>query len=221
MLIRNAVRTVLEGTNLPTTATLAEPWADVTFPGDRSEYMRWYGVGNLNLHYSAFRQGALQSNVFMVMDAPYARIVVCGIEISNKQPIWSPPWEVDHMRGLLYEFQYRQRAQSDNSHISVTAALQQYDNGGLLIQDEFELQSSDVWTRRQGLLDYSRLNGGSASTSIDVSGCLKLEFEMAIGKEVLIDEVRVFANLIGNSQFRTVGHWNFLSAALPGVTRLD
>ena len=75
--IRNAVHTVLEGTDLPTTDTPATPWADVTFPGDRSEVLRWYGVGNLNLHYIS-GGGALRSNVYMVMDAPYARMVICG-----------------------------------------------------------------------------------------------------------------------------------------------
>ena len=71
-----------------------------------------------------------------------------------------------------------------------------------MIQDDFELQSIDVWTRGQGLLDYSRLYGVCASESIDTDACLKLEFEMDIGKEVLIDDVCVFAHLIRNSQFR-------------------
>ena len=219
MATRNAVQ-IVDGANMATSSTPAVLWADVTFPGDRSQNMRWYGVGNLKLHYYS-GQGALQSDVFLVMDAPYARMVICGIDTSNMQETWNPVGEVDHMRGLLYEFQYRQRAQSDNNHISVTVALQSNVNNDMLIHDQFELQSRDVWTRTQGLLDYSRVYGGSASDLIEKFGCLKLEFKMAIGKEVLIDELRVFANLIGNSQFLTTGYWTFQSEDSPGVTRLD
>lgn len=201
--------------NLPPVATTPLVlWNDVMFPGVYIG-LKWYGVGTMKLVHG---QGALHSDVFLELRAPYAQLLIAGIETSSEfqqmnyivlgSPVHSVP-VIDHIRGMVYEFQYRQRVYTDNIDVTFTAALSTgLTMSSTLIQVTELLPSRIDWTRHVGMLDYAVI---PIEAVVPNNACLRLEFEMGTGKHILIDDVRVFANLIGNGRFTRAGSWSFTS----------
>lgn len=218
--------------NLPPVGVLWQdtppiPWNDVMFPGNGN--IRWDGVGTMKLING---EGALHSNVFLEMSAPYSKLLAVGIETNddiqralyNQQPdnfdTSVSVGEFNHIRGLVYEFQYRQRVFTTSPDIIVTAALATAGlDGGVVtvtprIQATESLPSRSSWNRHVGMLDYAEDNTPPAPAD----ACLCLEFETAVGKDVLVDDVRVFANLFGNGRFTKAGSW---VRSCAGITQCE
>ena len=223
------IRTALKNLPAVDTSWQSTPpvlWDDVMFPGIYIG-LQFYGVGTMKLIHG---QGAFHSNVFLDMSAPYAKLLVVGIETDDtfQKEMYGtlvlqeslPPFpdradesvsvdQLNHVRGLIYEFHYRQRVFTDSPDISVTAALviarrtvEDIINVETRIQVTELLPSKSSWTRHVGMLDYAE----DAQEAPEDAG-LSLEFETAPGKDVLLDDVHVFANLFGNGRFSREGSW--------------
>ena len=171
-------------------------WADVLFS---SIYQEWSGVGKIDLHYTSVGLGAMHSSVFLLLTAPYAKLKVCGVP-TKYFGSFKP---VNKIKGLVYEFQYRQRLKFTNT-IEVKASLIAPYSTDETIRSIITIPSTDKWTRTQQLFDYANLG----SREIAEYSCFQLEFEMQGHNELLFDELRVFVNLIENSQFSITGSWS-------------
>ena len=194
-------------------------WKEVLFPTKVSPNPTWFGTGKIDIH---FRDGvgASNSNVYLEMSAPYTKIAICGIPIGNRDQkrTHQKGFTVNnHRRGVIYEFQYRQRVTfadsiTVKSVLSDTISPEQSHLGSQL----YILPSKESWTRVQRLFDYTDMCFNDVcATDINKprfwlpdTTCLQLEFNMAKGHEVLLDDVRVFANLIANSMFKTQESWS-------------
>ena len=84
-----------------------------------------------------------------------------------------------------------------------------------IVGDSFTLPSTDQWTRSQRIFDYTDLYGQtqlSKNSNFEYKeppdfSCIQFAVHMQQYNELLIDDVRVFANLFRNSQFNSVGSW--------------
>jgi hypothetical protein len=197
--IRNAVNT---GTRTKT--ELFVPWNDVLFFVNYSPLLTFWGVGKIDLHHSnGMGLGAMKSEVFLQLSAPFAKLAVCDLETGyNLQSIFG----VQHRftEGLVYEFNYRQRLPFTDPIIFTANFVSHKENldlpTKLVSYVNMELPSVDVWTRKQGFFDYTDRTEG---VSVPETGCIELQFEMLGYNELLIDNFRVFSNIIGNSGFNT------------------
>lgn len=180
-------------------------WNDIMF----NMGLNFWGVGKIELHHSGSMElGAMKSKVFAQLSAPYARLSVCDIETSNVNEgmrLWGPenvPRE--HKRGLVYEFQYRQRlAFTDPIQMHVRLLrdytfLNQSEHQSLYKSKSVQLISTEKWDRFQGLIDFKETTNHELLTD---DACIQLEFELTGYNEMLLDDLRVFANMFGDSKF--------------------
>ena len=200
MRIRNAISTRLNSTN--------ENWADILFI-PQSYAPRWRGVGKIDLHYDVGK-GARNSDVFAVLTAPHATLKGCDIQTQGFRYDKSIP---NHINGWVYEFQYRQRNAIPGQDIQVHSAIQALGVAeSQLLSDSFSLLSVDKWTRSQMLFDFSDM-GTNRDDIVPWAApadetCLRLKFDMLQHMEVLVDEIRVFPNLLRNSKFGSKRWWD-------------
>jgi hypothetical protein len=197
------------------------PWSDVLFPGNG--FVEFLGIGKMDLHYGV-GQGASYSDTFAVLTAPSAKLRICAIQTRDeRRPGNNPSGNYHYINGLVYEFQYRQRLPSTDV-IVAKAELLPEGGGSAMLDDSFILPSTDKWTRSQRLFDYTDLYGLTQltkATEVDYVdppeyACFQIEFKVEGYIALQIDELRIFANLIRNSQFSSVGSWT-LTPSIPPI----
>ena len=195
MMIRNAVRTVSSN---PETKDVK--WADIMFNKDDVSFL---GVGLIDLHNSGIEGlGAMQSNVFAELKTPHSRISVCGFDISHLQ---NGDVRRIHVRGLVYEFQYRQRVKYDDA-IEMEVNLIQNENALMAqVTPEYssgpiQLPSSAGWKRFQGIIDFGYTF--VLEQSLRIGTCIQFDFELALNNAMFFDELYLFANIL------SVGRWS-------------
>ena len=88
--IRNAVNT-----NASTYAVV--PWADILFPG--MGLVSWSGTGKVDIHYEEGK-GAMQSDVFAVLTAPFAMLKACSIQTRDERSSTNANYK--YINGLVY-----------------------------------------------------------------------------------------------------------------------
>ena len=185
------------------------PWRDIMFASsvaEWSERLQWYGLGKIDLELSTF--SAHQSDVYMKLSAPRAKVRVCNVEFSNGDP-WdnsgtaaAPQIQQNsNTRGLIYEFWYRQVMEYTQG---IEAAVHLTDGSAthtaLQTNTHAALASTSEWTLVQGVFDYV-----SAHSHVPAFGCLQLDFRMKELKEVLVDDLRLLRSLLSNPFFRVWG----------------
>ena len=175
-------------------------WRDIMFASSTAiEKLQWYGLGKIDLEHTIYYQGAHQSDVYMKLSAPTAKIRVCNVEFSNGDP-WGTGAVIQknsNTRGLIYEFWYRQVLEytQDISAI-VYLTLGTTEHRVLRTNNHPALASTNQWTLVQGVFDHV-----SAHESVPALGCLQLDFKMKEGHEVLVDDLRLLRSLFSNSFF--------------------
>jgi len=189
--IRNAVNSIEANKGVPDTR-----WFDVMFNNDNPPF---FGVGKIDLHDShTMNLGAMGSKVFAQLSAPFARLSICELQMTSTAGEDDPK----RIHGLVYEFQYRQRLAFPDP---ITMNTKLVNKGEGVVQSiygsgDVELHSTSKWKRFQGLIDYTETMYGYPISST----CFQLEFDLSGYNEMLLDDVRIFANVFGNSKFNKI-----------------
>lgn len=192
MFVRDAVTDVTGAVSGPMAADTPSlhRWNDVMFPEEGNPFV-WYGAGTIKLQYktSIWEPGAWHSDVFMKLMPVYSEFTVCGIN-----------WGSD-VRGILYEFRYRQKVVYDEGMVVYAEIRENAANHDVMSSHSYTLTPTSEWTHNRRLFDYTESAGSSDEVAVVAVGCLRVGFTMRQSREILIDDVRVFANLFSNSGF--------------------
>lgn len=192
MLVRDAV-TGAEGTvsgMIVDPSAELHPWNDVMFP-EIERSLTWFGGGTIQLQHktSVWEPGALHSDVFLRLLPVYSELTVCGVR-------WPP-----NIRGTLYEFRYRQKVLYDEGVVVYAEIRNSATQHTVVDSHSYTLPPTSEWTNSRHLFDYTEFEGSQHAPQPAATGCLRLGFTMRQSRELLVDDIRVFANLFSNSGF--------------------
>ena len=173
-----------------------ENFLDIMFTGFDLP-ITWHGKGAIQVQFmeSAYQQGARNSDVYLKMSPECASLSVCGI----KPLITMTP------RGYVFEFMYRQLVVYEEDIIFNVKLSKSLKIPLPSLNKQPRLPSSSIWTQYNGVFDDSDTDAIISSPYASTNGvCITLEFQMKRARILLLDDFRVFDNLIWNGEFENL-----------------
>jgi len=167
----------------------SDPWVPVT----------WYGIGETKILRTDPAMGSKGTTHYVTLKNDVGDVGPKGIAMCGLLTRVSEETGAEHIGGIVYKFSYKQlmKYQEIGVKSQLQSAVSPTSISGEVFASLYNLPSETTWTTVEMLVDFARKKDDLQT--LDDTACLVFEF--VNDRDIYLDELLVFVNLLSNSDF--------------------